>query len=95
MSVRGLLAVGTSSSSNIDTRVCCYFGLLKLSICVCGMFVSDHHSLSEKVPLSVTVCRNSEMPYTVNNIKPEYHSCSGCHHNCPYFTREHYLYHCK
>lgn len=24
-----------SSSSNIDTRVCCYFGLFKLSICMC------------------------------------------------------------
>lgn len=53
MSVGELFAVGTSSSSNIDTRVCFYFGLFRLSIWVCGMFVSDHCALLGKVIRSI------------------------------------------
>lgn len=50
--VRGLPDMGMSCSSNIDTRVCCYFRLFEPSIYACGMFVSDPHTLLGEVPLS-------------------------------------------
>ena len=53
MSARGSLAVGMSSSSNIDTSLLLFWAVeafyLCVCVCVCGIIVSNHHTQEEVI----------------------------------------------